>query len=242
MHIPSISISMPAYNAENYICEAIESIMAQTFTDWELIVVDDCSNDKTYSIASKLAEKDNRIRIIKRQENSGSARLPRFDGVIVAHGKYICAIDSDDTIEPEYLQKMINRQKQTQSDIVLGRMRLCNQKLQEDGRMIPKADYDMDKVFCGRESVIATLGSWQIAMGGMLVVSELYKNYARKNYDPQKNTVFADELDQRNLLLSASIVSMADASYFYRQQQGSVIHKINLRRFDQLKDIINYLN
>ena len=242
MHAPVISISMPAYNVEKYIGEAIESILAQTFTDWELIIVDDCSKDKTLAIASEYAAKDSRIRIIKRNENSGSVRLPRLDGVMAAHGTYICAIDSDDAIEPEYLQKMIDRQRETRSDIVLCRMRLCNQALQEDGRMIPDAQYNMSKIFCGREAVIATLGGWQIAMDGMLVASKLNHDYVKQNYDPKRNTIFADELDQRKLLLSASSVAIKDASYLYRQQQGSVIHKVNLRRFDQLIDIGYYLD
>ena len=242
MHAPVISISMPAYNVEKYIGEAIESIVAQTFTDWELIIVDDCSKDKTLAIASEYAAKDSRIRIIKRNENSGSVRLPRLDGVMAAHGTYICAIDSDDAIEPEYLQKMIDRQRETRSDIVLCRMRLCNQALQEDGRIIPNAQYNMSRIFCGRESVIATLGEWQIAMAGMLVASKLNHDYVKQNYDPKRNTIFADELDQRKLLLSASSVAIKDASYLYRQQQGSVIHKVNLRRFDQLIDIGYYLD
>ena len=242
MHTPVISISMPAYNVEKYIGEAIESILAQTFTDWELIIVDDCSKDKTLAIASEYAAKDSRIRIIKRNENSGSVRLPRLDGVMAAHGTYICAIDSDDAIEPEYLQKMIDRQRETRSDIVLCRMRLCNQALQEDGRMIPDAQYNMSRIFCGREAVIATLGGWQIAMNGMLVASKLNHDYVKQNYDPKRNTIFADELDQRKLLLSASSVAIKDASYLYRQQQGSVIHKVNLRRFDQLIDIGYYLD
>ena len=242
MHAPVISISMPAYNVEKYIGKAIESILAQTFTDWELIIVDDCSKDKTLAIASEYAAKDSRIRIIKRNENSGSVRLPRLDGVMAAHGTYICAIDSDDAIEPEYLQKMIDRQRETRSDIVLCRMRLCNQTLQEDGRMIPDAQYNMSRIFCGREAVISTLGGWQIAMNGMLVASKLNHDYVKQNYDPKRNTIFADELDQRKLLLSASSVAIKDASYLYRQQQGSVIHKVNLRRFDQLIDIGYYLD
>ena len=242
MHTPVISISMPAYNVEQYIGEAIESILAQTFTDWELIVVDDCSKDRTLAIASEYAARDRRIRIITRQENSGSARLPRFDGILAACGEFVCAIDSDDAIEPNYLQKMINRQHETDCDIVLGRMRFCNQALQEDGRMIPDAKYNMDSIFNGREAVLYTLGGWQIAMNGMLVTSGLYKDYVKLNYDPQKNTVFADELDQRKLLFSASAVAIMDASYLYRQQQGSVIHKVNLRRFDQLIDIGYYLD
>lgn len=242
MHTPVISISMPAYNVEQYIGEAIESILAQTFTDWELIVVDDCSKDRTVAVVNEYAAKDSRIRIIKRQENSGSVRLPRFDGVKAAHGQYICTIDSDDAVEPEYLQKMMVRQQATGSDIVLGRMRLCNQKLQEDGRMIPASEYNMKRIFTGREAALATLGGWQLAMDGMLVVSDLYKDYVSRNYQGLINAVYADELDHRKLLLEASSVAMTDASYSYRQQAGSVVHQVSLRRFDELKVIKYYLD
>ena len=98
MHAPVISISMPAYNVEKYIGEAIESILAQTFTNWELIIVDDGSKDNTVAVVREYEATDGRIRIIKRQENSGSVRLPRLDGVMAAKGSFICAIDSDDTI------------------------------------------------------------------------------------------------------------------------------------------------
>ena len=168
--------------------------------------------------------------------------MPRFDGILSACGEYICAIDSDDAIEPEYLQKMINRQQETGCDIVLCRMRLCNQALQEDGRIIPNAQYNMSRIFCGRESVIATLGEWQIAMAGMLVTSDLYKDYVKRNYNAIINAVYADELDHRKLLLEASFVAMADASYLYRQQSGSVIHQMSFRRFDELKVAIYYLD
>lgn len=241
MQAPVISISMPAYNVEKYIGEAIESILAQTFTDWELIIVDDGSKDNTVAVVREYEATDGRIRIIKRQENSGSVRLPRLDGVMAAKGSFICAIDSDDTIEPEYLQKLINRQQETGCDIVLGRMRLCNQELLEDGRIIPDAQYDMDRIFSGREAVSVTLGGWQIAMGGMLVASDLYKDYVQQNYSTFINAVYIDELDHRKLLLKATSVAMTDASYLYRQQAGSVIHQVSLRRFDELKVIKYYL-
>ena len=119
---------------------------------------------------------------------------------------------------------------------------MCNQALQEDGRMIPDAQYNMSRIFCGRESVIATLGEWQIAMAGMLVTSDLYKDYVKRNYNAFINAIYADELDHRKLLLEASFVAMADASYLYRQQSGSVIHQMSFRRFDELKVAIYYLD
>ncbi len=85
---------MPAYNAGKYIVKAIESIKIRLFSDWKLVVVDDCSTDDTISIVEEYARKDSKIKLIKRKNNSGRGRLPRFDGIKEAIGDFICAIDS----------------------------------------------------------------------------------------------------------------------------------------------------
>ena len=76
-----ISIAMPAYNAEKYISYAIESVIKQTFEDWELIIVDDASTDSTPNIIEEYAKRDSRIRVYTEKENSGSARLPRLKAI-----------------------------------------------------------------------------------------------------------------------------------------------------------------
>lgn len=73
---PEISIVMPAYNVEKYIARAIESVLAQTFTNWELIVIDDASKDGTCSVVSRF--QDERIILLHRDSNSGSAYIPRL--------------------------------------------------------------------------------------------------------------------------------------------------------------------
>ena len=113
-----ISIVMPAYNVEKYIAEAIDSIIAQTYKDWELIVVDDCSKDATCEIVERYTNQYPNIKLIRRKENSGGCRLPRFDGILAAQGEFVCPVDSDDTLESSYLQKCINRQKETNVDII----------------------------------------------------------------------------------------------------------------------------
>lgn len=232
--MPIISIVMPAYNVEKYIGQAIESIIRQTFEDWELIVVDDCSKDNTLKVVEEWQHADTRIRCIKRKQNSGCVRIPRFDGVIEAEGELVCPIDSDDRVEPDYLSKMLARQRETQCDIVLGRMVFCNECMVPDGRMIPRKEYDMSQLFNKHEAVKRTLGEWKIAMNGMLVKADSYKAYVQSVYHSGLNVGYEDELDHRKLILTISKVALVDTAYYYRQQPNSVIHAISLKRFDEL--------
>lgn len=96
-----ISVIVPVYNAEKVVGRCIESVILQTYVDWELILVDDGSNDQSISVCEKYAHKDSRIRIIH-QENQGPSKA-RNTGINAAKGDYICFIDSDDYVSPNYL-------------------------------------------------------------------------------------------------------------------------------------------
>jgi teichuronic acid biosynthesis glycosyltransferase TuaG len=99
---PSVSVITPAYNAARFIRETIKSVQAQTFTDWEMIVIDDCSTDDTKDVVEEEAIKDPRIRLIRMDKNSGQARA-RNRGIREARGKYMAFLDSDDLWLPEKL-------------------------------------------------------------------------------------------------------------------------------------------
>ena len=99
-----VSIIMPAYNAEKYILNAINSILSQTYQNWELIVVDDCSTDQTTSVLSNL--KDKRIRLFKNERNCGAA-ISRNRALREARGKWIAFLDSDDMWHPEKLERQL---------------------------------------------------------------------------------------------------------------------------------------
>ena len=99
-----ISIVMPAYNAENYVAESIESVLAQSYTDYEFLILDDCSTDHTLQIIDQYAAKDNRIVVIKNKQNLGVAET-RNRGFQAARGKWIALIDSDDVWVRDKLKK-----------------------------------------------------------------------------------------------------------------------------------------
>lgn len=107
MNEPTISVIMPAYNAASFIESAIRSVMRQTYQNWELLVLDDRSTDETASIAEKLASQDSRIRVIRREENSGGAAKVRNQGITLARGEYIAFLDSDDEWLPEKLERQL---------------------------------------------------------------------------------------------------------------------------------------
>jgi len=100
-----VSIIMPSYNTGRFIKETIESVLAQTYSQWELIIVDDCSCDNTDDIVSEFLL-DERIRYIKNDKNSGAA-VSRNRALREAKGKWIAFLDSDDIWEPEKLQRQI---------------------------------------------------------------------------------------------------------------------------------------
>jgi len=102
--IPSISIVTPAYNAEKLIGRTIQSVIDQTFTDWEMIVVDDCSQDATRQVVEKWVDQDSRIRLESLSKNFGGPAGPRNVGVKLACGKYIAFLDSDDIWHPQKLE------------------------------------------------------------------------------------------------------------------------------------------
>ncbi|MFI3278470.1 MAG: glycosyltransferase family 2 protein [Rikenellaceae bacterium] len=229
-----ISIAVPAYNAARYIRQMVESILAQSYSDWELIVVDDCSTDATVATVLGYSKEYSNIRVIKRDSNSGGCRRPRFDGILAAKGEFVCSIDADDFVESDFLLKLLNRQQETGADIVLDRMVMCDEQGAQKNSSIPKAEFDMSQILTGREAVKMTIGGWEIAMAGMLVCRELFQEYVSRVYNESFNGGYADEIDHRKLLLTADKVAMVDAQYFYRMHPQSITHDISIKSFDSV--------
>lgn len=100
------SIITPLFNTERFVSAAIESVLRQSFGDWEMIIVDDFSTDNSAAIVERYARDDRRIRILRRSHNEGPA-ICRNSALTLARGRYICFLDSDDVWLPEKLEKQI---------------------------------------------------------------------------------------------------------------------------------------
>ncbi len=107
MNSPTFSIIVPVYNVEKYLSQCIESILAQTFSDFELLLIDDGSSDGSPRICDHFAQKDARVKVFH-QENGGVSSARNF-GIEIATGQYISFVDADDWIEPEYCQRVLEK-------------------------------------------------------------------------------------------------------------------------------------
>lgn len=112
-----ISIVMAAYNAEKVIGSAIKSVLRQTYTDFELIVAEDGSTDKTAAIVEQMAQGDSRIRLLRNGKNRGVSYTRKY-AAEMACGNWIAILDSDDIWQPEKLEKQVNLQQQTNADLI----------------------------------------------------------------------------------------------------------------------------
>ena len=113
-----ISVIIPVYNAEKYISKCLDSVINQTFSDFEIICINDKSEDKSLNILKEYSRKDKRIIILENEKNLGAA-LTRNKGIDAAAGVFIYFIDADDYIDEKYLECMLEKIEQENCDIVL---------------------------------------------------------------------------------------------------------------------------
>ena len=115
--MPKVSIIVPVYKAEAYLHRCVDSILAQTFTDFELLLIDDGSPDRSGEICDEYAQKDSRIRVIHKE--NGGVSSARQRGLDEAVGEYTIHVDSDDWVEPNMLEELYKKAKQDDADIVI---------------------------------------------------------------------------------------------------------------------------
>lgn len=112
-----VSVIVPIYNVKKYVSKQIESILAQTMPDWELILVDDASTDDVRDLLEAFARDDNRIKVVSHEQNAGVAAA-RATGLSYSEGEYVCFFDGDDWVEPNTLDELYSLAKQNDADIL----------------------------------------------------------------------------------------------------------------------------
>lgn len=139
-----VSVIMPTYNCGKYIAQSIESVLAQTVTDWELLIVDDCSTDNTAEIVAAYAQTHPNIRYSCLAQNGGPAAA-RTEALRNACGKYVAFLDSDDLWLPEKLAKQIAFMRETGADFSATAYR----QMDADGQPLPTVCYPPKKTTYG---------------------------------------------------------------------------------------------
>ena len=228
------SIILPVYNCQKYVKKCIKSVLNQTYSDFELIIVDDGSTDKSLSIMQKIAETDSRIKLIH-QENTGVA-LARKRAIEEATGDYTTFIDSDDVYLPDYLKAMYNLITETGAQIVQVSYYkkygpYCSEK--------KLSDISFTHEEFVNKYALELIGSPTIICHGLCCKS--YKtSIIKKAVENQVEILTIGEDTYLNLLAfdqdeAELFVGTSDIHYIYRQQSG--VSSMNKR-----ENFLNNLN
>ncbi|NOI03218.1 glycosyltransferase family 2 protein [Vibrio kanaloae] len=132
---PLISIVTPMYNCSDYISRTIESVLAQTYSNWELLLVDDCSSDNTLDVVTIYENADPRIRVIVLNENSGAA-VARNTAISESKGEYLCFIDSDDLWSTEKLSFQLSFMKNNDVDFSFTAFKMIDKTGSDMGKIV----------------------------------------------------------------------------------------------------------
>jgi len=232
-HVPRFSVVMPAYNAASTLQRAVKSLTEQSFKDWELILVDDGSVDRTFQLAKEIATGESRLRLFSFDNNSGSAFLPRKCAIENARAEFIVPLDADDYVEKDYLMKLDRRLRESGADMVYSTIH----KVDSDGKVIvriPENGYETDECRSGRSLIRGTLYEWTVSGLGA-IKKTLYTETWGMVSSMLAKTVFSDEYLTRLILLKAGNVAFSDAIYCYFNNCISITRKLSPKAFEILQ-------
>ena len=220
-----VSIVMPSYNTGRFIAESIRSVMAQTYTNWELIIVDDCSTDNTMDVLSSLCHPErneveskdlaSRIRVLQNATNSGAA-VSRNRALREARGKYIAFLDSDDLWAPDKLEKQIHFMEENGYDFTYTKYN----EIDESGAALG--------VVVGGPAHIGKTGMYNYCWPGCLTV--MYNREVVGDIqiaDIKKNNDYAMWL---KIIRKAKCHLLPEVLASYRKRTGSISHDCHSER------------
>lgn len=215
-----ISIVLPVYNGAKFLRESIDSVLAQTYTNWELLIVDDCSTDETPSIAQEYAQRDSRIRYYRNEQN---LRLPRNlnKGFSLTRGDYLTWTSDDNRYRPEALEKMHDALAHSCAQFVY-----CSMDIIDEG----------DKLI---ETYIAKPGSIKRLVGFNTVGACFL--YTRKAYeavgDYDHEMILVEDYDYwQRIAMRFETVTIAQVLYDYRRHSGALTSTMRQEQFNRNRE------
>lgn len=213
---PLVSVIMPVYNCERYLPKSIESVIYQSYQNWELLIVDDGSSDKSISIIESYAEKDSRIRLYKNESGEHGPGIARNYGIEQISGKYTYFIDSDDWIEKDLLQDTVTLAEKTGADIVpFGYL------IEDNGQtikkpLVPSGNFEYEDFKKIANEIVR--GTWAFCM-------ELIRTEVIQNVRQNKCKTCEDICFQLDILCNVRKVCGIDKEYYhYRMVSNSASH------------------
>lgn len=218
--MPQVSIILPVYNVEKYLEQCLDSIIKQTFKDFECICVNDGSSDNSLSILEEYAKKDKRIKIIS-QENKGVSGA-RNTGLKQATGKYVTFIDSDDWISNKYIETLYNSITFCDYDIACAHHKIYFEDI-NDFKILKNVSKIKKILLKNNRNIVDKINVVNLSKN---VWNKIYKNdFLIKNNFSFFEDIFSGEDYSFNLLCflyTDKVVFMDDFIYFYRKRNNSL--------------------
>lgn len=207
-----VSVIIPVYNADLYIKKCLDSLIAQTFHDYEIIIINDGSTDQTLSICEFYAKEDNRIKIIS-QLNKGQA-IARNLGVEKAIGEFICFVDSDDFVDKRFIEILLQKQYETNADIVW-----CDAIAIKDKMEIKLSVSKINSNSNVKEYILNNTGPWRkLIRKGIITNHNLFFPSLRSYEDIAVVPLYGMHTNK--------IVYVDKPLYYYYMHDGSVMHQL----------------
>lgn len=223
---PEISIIVPVYKVEKYLNECIDSILAQTFTDFELILVDDGSPDNCPALCDAAAEKDSRVRVIH-QQNKGLSGA-RNAGIDIALGNWLGFVDSDDMIDPTFCEKMLHAAVQAGVE-----MSACNiLRLEEDKTLNSYQERCLKNEVLPREEIAHRIQLLPFRM----VMTRLCRREVFEGVRFPEGKNYEDAFTTPDVLEHVTKVAcVAEPLYQYRLRPGSIMRAaVTLKNMEEI--------
>lgn len=221
-----ISVVIPVYNGATYLPQTLASLYAQTHGDFEVLCVDDCSQDDSLAVLQAEAARDARVRVIRTPENFGAAPKVLNFALPLMSGRYFVYASQDDLFSTDWLEKMLARAQETGADAVLPTVTYYYENEPERNRSLVGVRGNTNVVLSGQEAVMKTLG-WEIP-GNALWNAELIKVMGFSDF-----TLNADEFSVRRFFNVCNKVVFSAGEFLYRQDNaGAITKKITPRYLD----------
>lgn len=224
---PLITVIVPVYNVEKYIKKCVDSILHQTYSNLEIILVDDSSPDNCPIICDEYARKDKRVKVIH-QQNSGQSAA-RNAALDIANGEYISFVDSDDYISPLFLEKLYNRIIVDKSDLAV-----CEyNKVDESGDIIHSKNYLRHNMIINEEKYFELEAAQKYYMFCVALWNKLFKSKTWKDLRLKDGKYAEDSFAMTKYISEMEKISIiSEPLYYYCQRKDSAVNCFTIKNLD----------
>lgn len=244
--MPLFSVIVPIYNVERFVQQCIDSILSQTYGNFELILVNDGSTDKCPEICNVYAESDKRIRVI--HKSNGGLVSARNAGVLAAKGEYVVYVDGDDWVEKNWLETLNNLIKKYNPDIInYGAYKSTDGKNEN----LKTANFEgfYDEMALKEEIVPYLLHDKRFSFFSFGILPAIWSkaiktDILKENICKEEKITFGEDVacTYSCIMQAKTFVATKECLYYYRQNRESMTKAYDSKRFERVKILFDYLN